>query len=401
MTRPVGSSKLLRVMNESAALAHLLDAGPLTRSDLRGLTALSMPTISEVLRRLTGAGLVDVVGYHSGRPGPNAEIYGANPDAAYAAAVSVRDVGTSGTPSVTAALCDLTGAVRARLESRVDFLATDPAAAVVDVVARLRRRAGTPAERIRHVRLGVPGSYDPATETIRLVEVPGFARPGLVPQIAGRLGTPVGVDNDVNLAAVAERNRGAGRDAENFALLWIGQDGLGLAIDINGALLRGNRGGAGEIGYMPLYSPDSADRKLDLQSLFGGAAIMELGRDHGIPGDTPAQVVAAAVTAPGEFLACLADRIVVGLAAVVAVLDPCLVVLAGPTARAGGDALLTAVHRAFRRAAPLEGSFAVTAIDDDAVLLGALDAGLAAVRDGLLAAIRNDQTPAGAARRAR
>src|SRR3954462_11621526 len=104
-------------MNESAALAHLLDPGMLTRSDLRKLTALSTPTISEVLRRLTEAGLVAVVGHNSGRPGPNAEIYAANPAAPSAAAVSVRDIASSDSPSVAAALCDLTGQVRARLEA--------------------------------------------------------------------------------------------------------------------------------------------------------------------------------------------------------------------------------------------------------------------------------------------
>src|SRR3954466_908646 len=282
LTRLAGSSKLLRAMNESAALAHLLDPGMLTRADLRKLTALSTPTISEVLRRLTDAGLVNVVGHNSGRPGPNAEIYAANPDAAYTAAVSVRDIGTSGTPSIAAALCDLTGGVRARFESRVDFLGCRPAAALVDVVARLRGEAGVPADRIRHVQLGVPGSYDARTETIRHVDVPGFARAGLVREIAAALGTHIGVDNDVNLAAVAERKRGTGREADGFALLWIGQDGLGLAIDIGGTLIRGARGGAGEIGYMPLYSPDSTQRKLALQDLFGGAAILELARDNGI-----------------------------------------------------------------------------------------------------------------------
>jgi predicted NBD/HSP70 family sugar kinase len=401
LTRLAGSSKLLRAMNESAALAHLLDPGMLTRSDLRKLTALSTPTISEVLRRLTDAGLVNVVGHNSGRPGPNAEIYAANPDAAYAAAVSVRDIGTSGTPSVAAALCDLTGTVRARFESRVDFLACQPAAALVDVVARLRDEAGVPADRVRHVQLGVPGSYDVRTETIRHVDVPGFARPGLVPEIAAALGTHIGVDNDVNLAAVAERKRGTGRDADGFALLWIGQDGLGLAIDIAGTLIRGARGGAGEIGYMPLYSPDSAARKLDLQDLFGGAAILELAQDNGITGETPAAVVRAAAAAapptdgPGlgsgtaEFIPALADRIAIGLAAVTAVLDPYLVVLAGPIAQAGGDTLLAAVTAAARRTAPLESTIAVTTIDDDAVLLGALDAGLTAVREALITAIRD------------
>ncbi|AGZ46500.1 Putative xylose repressor [Actinoplanes friuliensis DSM 7358] len=381
-------------MNESAALAHLLEPGMLTRADLRKLTELSTPTISEVLRRLTDAGLVNVVGYNSGRPGPNAEIYAANPDAAYAAAVSVRDIGASGAPSVVAALCDLTGAVRARVESRVDFLQTDPKTALVDVVAALRTEAGVPAERISHVQIGVAGSYDSKAETIRHVDVHGFGRPGLVPEIAEALGTHVGVDNDVNLAAVAERRRGVGRDADGFALLWLGQEGLGLAIDIGGTLMRGARGGAGEIGYMPLYAPDSTHRKVDLQDLVGGAAIVALAQDHGVTGRTPHEIVLAAAADPdaaGEFITQLADRISVGLAAVIAVLDPSLVVLAGPVAQAGGQTLLAAVTSALRRAAPLESTIAVTTIDDDAVLLGALDAGLTAVREALIASIRDNQ----------
>src|SRR3954466_12248321 len=210
-------------MNESEALAPPIHPGMLTRADLRQLTELSTPTISEVLRRLTDAGLVTVVGHNSGRPGPNAEIYVANPDAAYAAAVSVRDIGASAAPSVVAALCDLTGVVRARFESSIDFLVTDPRTALVDVVAKLREQTGVPADRIQHVQIGVAGSYDSRTATIRHVEVHGFERPGLVPEIAAALGTRVGVDNDVNLAAVAERRHGVAQDADGFALLWLGQ----------------------------------------------------------------------------------------------------------------------------------------------------------------------------------
>jgi predicted NBD/HSP70 family sugar kinase len=393
VSRLAGSSKLLRAMNESAALAHLIDPGNLTRADLRQLTALSTPTISEVLRRLTDAGLVEVVGHNSGRPGPNAEIYAANPDAAFAAAISVRENGASGAPSVVAALCDLTGAVRARFESQIDFLQTDPKTAVLEVLARLRDEAAVPAERIRHVQLGVAGSYDSRTETIRYVDLPGFGRTGLVPEIATALGTHVGVDNDVNLAAVAERRRGMGRDADGFALLWLGQEGLGLAIDIGGTLLRGARGGAGEIGYMPLYAPDSTHRKVDLTDLVGGRAILALAQDNGVPGRTPLEVVSNAAADPdaaGEFFVHLADRVAVGLAAVIAVLDPSLVVLAGPVGQAGGETLLAAVNSAILRAAPLESTIAVTTIDDDAVLLGALDAGLIAVREALIASIRDN-----------
>jgi predicted NBD/HSP70 family sugar kinase len=408
VSRLAGSSKLLRAMNESAALAHLLERGQLTRADLRDLTGLSKPTISEALRRLTEAGLASVVGHISGGPGPNAEVYAANADAAYAVAVSVRDSGDIDIPSLTAAACDLSGEIRGRAEMAVDFLTTDPVTAVAEIVERLRTEAGLswrpglrsaqgsaeamPASRPVHVQLAVAASYDAQTESIHHVGVTGgWNRPGLVGEIRERLGTRVGVDNDVNLAAVAERRRGVAQDADGFALLWLGEEGLGLAIDLGGTLLRGARGGAGEIGYMPLFTSAGEDRKVDLQDLVGGPAVLALAAEHGIDGRTPAEAVTAAARAASDtsaqFFAALADRVSVGLAAVVAVLDPPLVVLAGQVAQAGGQALRDAVTAAMVRAEPLETTIAVTAITDDAVLLGALDAGLAAVREALIASV--------------
>jgi predicted NBD/HSP70 family sugar kinase/DNA-binding transcriptional ArsR family regulator len=392
VSRLAGSSKLLRAMNESAALAHLLERGQLTRADLRDLTGLSKPTISEALRRLTEAGLASVVGHISGGPGPNAEVYAANADAAYTVAVSVRDSGDIDIPSLTAAACDLSGEIRGRAEMAVDFLRTDPVTAVTEIVERLRAEAGMPASRLVHVQLAVAASYDAQTESIHHVGVTGgWNRPGLVGEIRERLGTRVGVDNDVNLAAVAERRRGVAQDADGFALLWLGEEGLGLAIDLGGTLLRGARGGAGEIGYMPLFTSAGEDRKVDLQDLVGGPAVLALAAEHGIDGRTPAEAVTAAAQAASDtsaqFFAALADRVSVGLAAVVAVLDPPLVVLAGQVAQAGGQALRDAVTAAMVRAEPLETTIAVTAITDDAVLLGALDAGLAAVREALIASV--------------
>ncbi len=223
MPRLAGSSKLLSAMNESAALAHLLERGQLTRNDLRELTGLSKPTISEALRRLTDAGLASVVGHISAGPGPNAEVYAANPDAAYAVAISVRDSGVTDVPSLAAAVCDLTGAIRGRVESAVDFLDTDPLSAVADLVDELRTSAGVPAEKVRYVQLGVAGSYDARSDTIHHVDVPGWSRAGLVGEIRRRLTTEVGVDNDVNLAAVAERRHGVATDVDGFALLWLGR----------------------------------------------------------------------------------------------------------------------------------------------------------------------------------
>jgi predicted NBD/HSP70 family sugar kinase len=382
MDQPAGSSRLLREINEAAALRHLLERGPLTRGDLRELTGLAKPTTSDVMRRLQDAGLAKVVGRTSGGPGPNADIYAVDPDAAYAAAVSLR------ARSLVTAVCDLTGEVRARTETPVDFAGTDPVQAVRDAVAATAKQARIPLRRLDHVQLGVPGSVHERAGVIRYVDVPGWSRPGLIDEIRAALRTGVGVDNDVNLAAVAERSRGIAGEAESFALLWLGEEGLGLAIDLGGTLLRGAKGGAGEIGYMPVGLPEAASNGNsaavhDFHDLVSGTAIRELARRHGIDAATGHEAVATAKEHPA-FLDELAVRIAVGLAAVVAVLDPPLVVLAGEVGQAGGTPLEEAVGAALRGLSVLDTAVAATGLTEDAVLLGCLDTTLTAVRASLL-----------------
>ncbi|MEV6522073.1 ROK family transcriptional regulator [Longispora sp. NPDC051575] len=400
MARLAGSSRLLRAINESAALGHLLERGPLTRGDLRALTRLSKPTTSDVLRRLEEAGLAMIVGRTSGGPGPNADVYAANPNAAYAAAVSVRDTLSSATlPALSAAVCDLTGTLRARAELHIDPRATDPVDAVTDALAEVCRQAGITMRQLDHVQVAVPGSYDARTDTVHHIDVPGWSRPGLVGELRRRVLKVVDVDNDVNLAAVAERHRGVaaqpaggpGPDAtEGFALLWLGE-GIGLAIDLAGTLLRGARQGAGEIGYMPIGMP-GPDGRPDFHDLVGGTAVEALARQHGFGARTAPAAVALAVAAgtpqSAAFLAALAERIAVGLAAVVAVLDPPLVVLAGEVSQAGGEALRAAVESALNTAGPLRTPISSTGVTDDAALLGALDAALSAVREHLLSGLQ-------------
>ncbi|MEV0562687.1 ROK family transcriptional regulator [Dactylosporangium sp. NPDC050588] len=405
MTHLGGSSKLLRAMNDAAALSHVLERGPLTRGDLRELTGLSKPTISEALRRLTEAKLVTVVGYVSAGPGPNAEVYAVNPDAAYSVALSVRDrtfgeSSDSSLPAVTAAVTDLAGAVRGRLDLAVDFTRTDPVSAVVDAVQDVCKEARIAPDPVAQVQIAVAGSFDPRTDVLHHVEVPGWSRPGLIDDLRRRLGVPVGVDNDVNLAAVAERAHGAGRDAESFALLWLGEAGLGLAIDLGGTLLRGARGGAGEIGYMPMMLPGVTGGRgftgrVDFQDLVGGGAVLDLAAEYGIRERTAAGTMATAVAraadrdeAARSFVTTLAGRIAIGLSAVVAVLDPPLVVIGGEVGQAGGPVLSTAVATALAEAAPLETAIATSTLTDDAALLGAQEAGRSAVRDSILATLR-------------
>jgi predicted NBD/HSP70 family sugar kinase len=162
--------------------------------------------------------------------------------------------------------------------------------------------------------------------------LPGWPELGARRRIEDALHLEVALDNDVNLAAIAERAVGAGRDAASFALLWLG-DGLGLAVDLGGKLHRGAAGGAGEIGYLPV--PRAAEGLVpgaeDLTDLLGGDAVAPL----------LANLDDAALNA-------LADRVVLGVIPVLAVLDPELIVLGGPTGTAGGSRLAELVAERLR-----------------------------------------------------
>ena len=371
-------------MNETAVLAHLFERGPLTRSDLRELTGLSKPTASEVLRRLEDAGLAIVVGHVSGGPGPNAAIYATNPGVAFTVALSVRDVGESHQPSLAGTIADLSGEVRAEAEASVTFSRTDPVDAVVEMVGELSKKARVPRKRLLQVQVGVPGSPDRDADLIRYVDVPGLDRPGVQARLRSRLRTTVAVDNDVNLASIAERAYGVAKDADGFAMLWLGAEGAGFAIDQGGTLMRGVHGCAGEIGYMPV--PAGPTKARDFQDLVGGAAIRQLGRRHGVHGETPQELVGNAVRGArgAAFVRAYADRIAIGLLTVVTLLDPPLIVLAGEAGQAGGEPLRDAVVAALAERSPLDTEIAVTGVGGDAVLLGALRSGVAAIQDRLL-----------------
>jgi predicted NBD/HSP70 family sugar kinase len=392
MTRPSGSAKLLRAINSSATLSHLLSNGRLTRAELRDLTGLSKPTSSEMLRLLTEAGLAVVAGRTTGAPGPTAEIYAPNPDAAYVVAVSVRDTTGEDRPDLAYAVGDLAGETRHRHEEWVDFAALGPAEAVAYAVNTACSGAGVDPRRVRQVQLGVAGSYDPRADVVHQTDVPAWGVPGVTATIAARLAgvapdASIAIDNDVNLAAIAERHRGVVRDAEGFAMLWL-DHGLGLAMDLGGSLLRGARGSAGEIGYLPIYRGSRArSGPIDLQDLLGGPAVVQLARDHGVDTGTPAAAVLAA-SASDAFMAELGQRVAYALATIVAVLDPPMVVLAGSVAQAGGAALREAVLTAFGpHRTDEEVEIAVTTVDDDSVLLGALDAGQDELRESLISSL--------------
>jgi predicted NBD/HSP70 family sugar kinase len=136
-----------------------------------------------------------------------------------------------------------------------------------------------------------------------------------------------------------------------------------------------------------LRPSDNGKLPATFDELVGSVAVEALAREHGLPGP-PAAAVAAARADLGRgmpFLSELARRLAGGLAPIVAVLDPPLLVLAGSTCVPGGEVLVQLVTEELRAMSPFSTRLAVSEVQGSPVLQGGLDAGLARVRARLFA----------------
>ncbi|WP_234439035.1 ROK family transcriptional regulator [Streptomyces sp. NRRL B-3229] len=430
------SPSTARAINDRLALRLLQQEGPLTAGQLKQLTGLSRPTVADLVERLAAAGLIDVVG-ESGeqRRGPNAKLYGIVADQAHLAALDVR------TEGVSVVVADLVGRVLAEASVPIGGEtgtgpAVEQAVALVERTAKEARVAG-----LHTVAIGAPGLIDPATGELRdSGGLPAWHR-RLVLALQERLPeTRVHVENETNLAALAEQRDGVARDRDTFVLLWLGH-GTGAAVILDGVLRRGASGGTGEIGFLPVPGtaglPSAVDCAGGFHSLAGSAGIVRLAEECGLAvaggggGDldeggrggaglvrgaaAAADVVRRAVAATGSaseavaatgsaseavaatgsaseaaheesrFLDALADRLAVGVASVVAILDPGCVVLGGEVGQAGGAELAARVERRVRRMSPLATEVRAGLLGGEAVLRGALLTARDQVQDALFA----------------
>ncbi|EPD61216.1 ROK family transcriptional regulator [Streptomyces sp. HGB0020] len=388
------SPSTARAINDRLALRLLQEEGPLTAGQLKQMTGLSRPTVADLVERLTASGLITVVG-EAGRQrrGPNAKLYGIVADRAHLAALDVR------TESVRVVVTDLVGRVLAEASVPIGGdtgtgSVVEQAVALVERAAKEAGATGAPARhadrawgRLHTVGIGAPGLIDPATGELRDSSgLPEWHR-RLVAAVQERFPEArVSVGNEANLAALAEQRDGAARDRDTFVLLWLSH-GTGAAVVLDGALRRGASGGTGEIGFLPVPGttglPSATDCDGGFHSLAGSAAIVELAGEYGLTvGDASerpraAAVVRAAARTPrdesaGRFLDALADRLAVGVASVVAILDPGCVVLGGEVGQAGGEELARRVEHRVRRMSPLSTEVRPSTLGGAAVLRGAL-----------------------------
>lgn len=186
------------------------------------------------------------------------------------------------------------------------------------------------------VGIGIPSTIDQRTGTsVFSVHVPISGVP-LRRQAEEHLGLPVAVDNDANAAAVAEWTIGAGRGTRHMIMLTLGT-GIGGGLILDGRLYRGSVGAAAELGHMVIEYDGAECRgacsgRGHLEQYASGSAADELAHRVIGPQATARELVAAAEAGDGAASAALRGigrRLGAGLASLVNIFDPELIVVGG------------------------------------------------------------------------
>src|SRR5215467_8352877 len=374
-----GTPSLLRAINERALLEYLRRHKPTSRAQLSRATRLSKPTVSQALASLEDAGLVRAVGQSiSSKGGRIAILYEPNPDAGYVVGVDV------GRGWIRAAVANLAGKIIARNDKPND---AQSASALVAQISHLARDVVAVAElswsQVVHAVIGTPGVFDERSKRVLFASnLPEWGRHGMLAELQAAFGLSLTVENDANLAALGERSFGWGSTASTFVYIWIGT-GVGMGIVINGALYRGARGAAGEIGFLPFGSDEGVEESGKISESYlgmfeeataaGGIALQA--QQLGLPASlSPKQIFDAAQQGDSKALAVVEQegyRLAQAIASITAVLDPELIVLGGGIGHRS-ELLLPPLERRLRQLTPLTPRIVASKLGDDNVLLGSI-----------------------------
>jgi N-acetylglucosamine repressor len=236
----------MRRLNKTSVLQCIRQHGPVSRIEISRMTGLNKATVSSLVDELMAESLVCEAGIGESRGGRKPLLVAFHATAGYAVGVDVQIT------HITTALCDLSGrVVHERTRSLHGRSLNGPG--LIDTIAEeieAVRGAAPPSPRgVLGVGIGLPGMVDVRSGWVyQLPNLPIRDWP-LGPELAGRLGLPVWIDNDANCGAGAEIQ--LRKHVRHLVYIHAGV-GVGAGIVIDGRLYRGRRGIAGEWGHVPI-----------------------------------------------------------------------------------------------------------------------------------------------------
>jgi predicted NBD/HSP70 family sugar kinase len=327
-------SETVRRANLSAIVRELHDGGPLSRSDLVGRTGLTRSAIRGLIGELVAGGLAtEAPAPLDGTPGRPSPVVHTDPHGAVVIALEIAvDSLAAATVGLGGEVFDLVRIDLPRGRSSVAEIAT----ALAGLADAVRDHLPTD-ETIVGVGVAVVGVVRRSDGMVSLAPNLGWRDEPLGEHLARALAVdvPITIANEADLAALAEHRRGAARGVDDIVMVW-GSVGVGGGLVVDGKALTGSAGYSGEIGHIPV-NPDGLPCRCGsigcLETEVGSTAILRrAGRSPEAGHDAVDAVLTAAEAGEPAALAAFAETgrwLGIGLAGVINVLNPELVLLGG------------------------------------------------------------------------
>jgi predicted NBD/HSP70 family sugar kinase/biotin operon repressor len=347
-----GTLGWLRERNRNRVLGALRERGRISQADIARATGLSRTTVHTLVSELKNSGLVHEVetsahDIRGGRPAVQLMLRDSS------LAVVGIDFGHS---HVQVAVADIAHNVLA--ERRRDLDVRHDARTAIDTATRMvvevLAEGHVERKAVIAAGIGVPGPVDRGRGTAGSATIlPGWTGVRIATEMQQRLGMPVEIENDANLGALAEMTWGAGRECSNFAYIKAAT-GIGAGIVIDGRLLRGASGTAGEIGHTTLDESGAlcyCGNRGCLETVASGPAIIALVSSGHPELLTLGQVIELASSGDARCRRAISDagrEIGVAVAGLCNLINPERVIVGGLLSRVG-ELLLQPIRESIRR----------------------------------------------------
>ena len=342
-----GNNRAIREVNRSIILDLVRRDRRISRTELARRSKLTKPTVSTIVDELIADGVVREVGFGTsvaggGRP---ARLLDFNEDSAAYLGIHF------GMQTITVAVADARGQIcETRSQPAIFDAPSRSLKALRPLITEALRAAKVPRSRIEGVAATVPGLYDQESGVCVLAPNLGWRDFPVRAALAEELGVPVTVNNITHARALAEGRVGAARGMRSYVLVYVGM-GIGSGIVADGRLFFGQRGLTGEIGHCPVVVDGpvcGCGRRGCLETVASTMAITRavqqaiaageptVLRDR-TPLDAAAVTEAARAGDPlsGRILGEVGDHLGRGISYLLNILNPEMVVLAGPYVAAG------------------------------------------------------------------
>ena len=322
-----GTSEDVRRENLTAVLRALMVGGQMSRADLGRLTGRNRSTVASLVSDLASLGLVDeqdpVTDGTVGRPSHGVAL--SSSVAAFAVHPEVD--------ALTVAIVGLDATVRRKV--RHEFAKIPSMKDVVTLASTVMAAMGAEESgfRISGIGVAVPGLVRTVDGLVRNAPHLQWREEPLGEALSEAMSLPVHVANDAQLGALAERDYGAGRGVSHFVYLNGGASGIGGAIIVNGELLGGAHGYAGELGHTPV-SGSMAEDTVGIRGSLEAEVTREelltlLGADHMDPESFEVALLANRSEDVAAAVARQQRHLATALGTVVNVLNPDRILLGG------------------------------------------------------------------------